>query len=301
MRIVSLVPAATEIIAALGAGEALVGVSHECVLPPGTELPRVTSTVVAGDAPPAEVDRAVREQHATGTPLYRVDEARIAALAPDLIITQGVCDVCAPAVADVRALAGRLRPSPTTLVLDATTLGGVLEDIARVAAAIGETSEGDELLAGLRVRMRAVHERLAAVGAPRPRVAVLEWTDPIFAAGHWVPEMVRRAGGLEVLARAGARSVVVPLDEVIASRPDVIVLAPCGYDLAAAVAEGRRIWRQSAWRWLHATRTWAVDASALVSRPGPGLVAGIETLAAILHPALFPRPAATRAVDVERA
>lgn len=215
MRVISLLPSATEIVAALGGLEHLVGVTHACDHPPMVDSRvRVTTTAVDGDAAPGEVDAQVRRIFDAGQPLYTLLEDRIRALRPDLLITQALCDVCAVTETDVRALAARLEPPPTVLTLDATSLDGVLDDIARVGAALGLESEAEELLIGARARMRRVHDTLKSAKAPRPRVAVIEWGEPIYAAGHWVPEMVHRAGGVDTLAKRGEHSVVVTRDAV---------------------------------------------------------------------------------------
>src|SRR5829696_4632965 len=226
MRIVSLLPAATEIAAALGAGPELVGVSHECDHPPQVAtLPRVTRSAIDASRSSGEIDRQVRERSGAGLALFALDEPRLATLAPELVLTQALCDVCAVAEGDVRALAARLSPSPAVVTLGGTTLGGVFDDVRRVAAALGRPEAGDRVVEALELRVRAVHERLEAAGAPRPRVAVIEWTEPLFAAGHWTPELVRRAGGEDSLARAGAHSREVDADEIRLARPDVIVVA----------------------------------------------------------------------------
>src|SRR5687768_2510960 len=207
VRIVSLLPSATEIVAALGALDQLVGVTHACDYPPQvSRLPRLTSTHVDGAASPEVIDRDVREAAERGDPLYTVDEALLASLRPDVIVTQALCDVCAVRETDVRTIAARLSPAPSIVTLSGTTLDGIFADIERVGAAIDAPDEAEELLLGLRARLRSVHERLRAARAPRPRVAVLEWTDPVYTAGHWVPEMVHRAGGVDALARAGEHS-----------------------------------------------------------------------------------------------
>jgi iron complex transport system substrate-binding protein len=212
MRVISLLPAATEIVAYLGATEHLVGITHECDFPPvvGSRARVTASTVPAGgahgDARPADVDAAVREASATGQSLFTLDEARITALHPDLILTQALCDVCAVSETDVRSLAARLTPPPRIVTLGGTTIDGIFADIRAVADALGVPAEADELLAGERARLRTVHETLKAVRAPRPRVLVVEWTDPVYVAGHWGPEQVHKAGGVDVLGTAGARS-----------------------------------------------------------------------------------------------
>lgn len=288
MRVVSLLPAATEIVAALGRADVLVGVSHQCDLPRGSRrVPRVTWPAIDPDAPAETIDAEVRARAAAGAALFGIDAEAVAALRPDLILTQAVCDVCAVSEGDTRALAARLAPPPAVLVLGATSLDGVLADIGRVAAALGAAGAGERLTTALRDRMRRVHETLKAARAPRPRVAVLEWTDPLYAAGHWVPELVRRAGGIDVLAKPGTHSLATTVDAVRAADPEVIVIAPCGFDVERAAAEGASLLAGDAWSWARDRRVWAVDAGALTSRPGPGLVRGIEVLAAVLNPGVI--------------
>ncbi|MHB1297846.1 MAG: cobalamin-binding protein [Gemmatimonadaceae bacterium] len=267
MRVVSLLPSATEIVAALGALEHLVGVTHAC------------------DHPPMVASRA--RVTAEGQPPYTLLEDRIRALHPDLIITQAHCDDCAVMETDVRALAERLSPVPQVLTLEASSLDAVLEDIARVGTALGLDDEADELLAGARARIRSVHAALKAARAPRPRVAVIEWGEPIHAAGHWVPEMVHRAGGVDVLAKKGEHSVVVTLEAVRAADAEVIIIAPCGYELARSAQEGERLLALAGWQWARERRVFAIDANAFASRPGPRLVDGIEVFARCFNPALF--------------
>lgn len=288
MRVVSLLPAGTEIVAALGALETLVGVTHECDFPAvvGSRA-RVTRGAVHGTDAPGAVDARVSELLSSGDSLYTIDEPRIAALRPDVIITQALCDVCAVSEPAVRALAARLAPSPAVITLSGGTLDGVFDDIARVATALHLVDEGEELLAGLRARQRTVHDQLAQHAAPRPRVAVLEWTDPLYTAGHWVPEMVRRAGGTDVLASAGERSAQVSAQRVRDADPEVILVAPCGYDARRARDAARVLLARDEWAWARDRRVWAVDANGLVSRPGPRLVDGIELFARIFNPSLF--------------
>jgi iron complex transport system substrate-binding protein len=288
MRIVSLIPSATEIVAALGGVEHLVGVTHECDHPEVVvSRARVTSCTIDATSPLA-IDQQVREIHAAGTPLYTLDEALITTLHPDLILTQALCDVCAVVETDVRALAARLSPVPNVVSLSATSLEGVFDDIARTAAAMGLEDESEELLMGLRARIRHVHETLKAAKAHRPRVAVIEWSEPVFAGGHWVPEMVKRAGGVDVLAEPGVHSQVVTLEAVRSAAPEIVLIAPCGYGLAKAAAEGRTLLAHPDWAFLRSAQVWALDANGLASRPGPRLVEGIEAMACIFNPSLFP-------------
>jgi iron complex transport system substrate-binding protein len=219
----------------------------------------------------------------------------LAALRPDVIVTQALCDVCAVRETDVRSIASRLTPEPVVVTLSGTSIEGIFADIARVAGAIDAADEAEELIPGLRARVRSVHERLSAARAPRPRVVVLEWTSPVFTAGHWVPEMVRRAGGAEALSEPGTHSRMVSVDEVAQSRPDMLVFAQCGYDLDRATREATAMLARDDWRWAAGVEVWAIDANALASRPGPRVVEGIEVLARVMHPGIFGRAAADRA------
>ncbi|HVT37558.1 MAG TPA: cobalamin-binding protein [Gemmatimonadaceae bacterium] len=288
MRVISLLPSATEIVAALGRADQLVGVTHACDYPQAiTTRERVTACEVDARASPGEIDAQVRGLAHEGQSLYTLHEERIRALRPDLVLTQALCEVCAVVETDVRALAARLSPAPAVVSLSATTLDGMFTDIARVAAALSSEDEADELQAGLRARIRAVHATLRKAGAPRPRVAVIEWSDPVFAGGHWVPEMVRRAGGLDVLAVAGEHSQVVTLERVAAERPDIVLVAPCGYTLDRSIEEANRLAARAEWSFLRTSAVWALDANALTSRPGPRLVDGIEVMARIFNPGIF--------------
>ncbi len=299
MRVISLLPSATEIVAALGGMEHLVGVTHACDHPPlVASRVRVTGTAIDDTAAPGVVDAQVHAIASQGAPLYALYEDRIRALNPDLIITQALCAVCAVMESDVRAVAARLAPVPRVITLSATSLDGVLEDIRLVGEAMALADEAAEVLAGARARLRLLHETLQAATAPRPRVAVIEWGDPLYAAGHWVPEMVRRAGGVDVGAKPGEHSVVVTMDAVRAADPEVILIAPCGYDLAHSAVEGDRLLARPEWAWARERRVFALDANAFVSRPGPRLVDGVELFARLFNPTLFSpvEPAFARAL-----
>lgn len=288
MRVVSLLPSATEIVAALGAMEHLVGVTHCCDYPPQVDSRvRVTRTAIDADAAPGVVDAQVREITASGAPLYTLDEERIRALKPDLVLTQALCEVCAVMETDVRAVAARLDAPPQVLTLSATSLDGVLEDIVAVGNALGLADEATEWVAGARMRMRRVHETLKAAKAPRPRVAVIEWGEPIYAAGHWVPEMIKRAGGIDVLAVPGEHSVVKTLEQVRAAEAEILLIAPCGYDLPRAVEEAERLLALDDWAFARDRQVFALDANAFASRPGPRLIDGIEVMARLFNPQLF--------------
>jgi iron complex transport system substrate-binding protein len=304
MRVISLFPAATEMVCALGAWETLVGVSHDSDYPPEMlhpGIPRVTRSIIDGNASPAEIDRLVRVADTLGDSLHVLDADAIAALEPDIILTQGICDVCAIRESDVRIIAESLFRPPIVLSLSADSLDEMMHDIRRVGAVLERSALAEALVTRLEDRLRRVHERLVQASVPRPRVAVLEWTDPIYNAGHWVPQMVRRAGGIEVLGQTGERSRVVTMDEVVAAKPDTIIIAPCGYDVDRAAGEGAAQLKKKEWAWLAHRRTWAMDSGGMLSRPGPRLVDGVETLAEIFHPTVFPRPARIRALEIRSA
>jgi iron complex transport system substrate-binding protein len=281
MRIASLVPSATEALFALGLGDQVVAVTHECDHPPAaTERPRLTSSVIPPGLPPAEIDARVREVTGRGEALYGLDEEVLTELRPDLIVTQALCAVCAVSYDDVRAVAGRLPSEPAVLSLDPENLDQVLGDLTALANAVGEPQRGEALREALRLRLE--HVEAAVAGLSRPRVAALEWLDPPYAGGHWVPEMLALAGGEDVLGKAGEKSRVVEWQRVAAARPEVVVAMPCGLYADEAAAQARL--RGDALRSLGAERIVAVDAASSFSRPGPRLVDGVELLAHVLHP-----------------
>jgi iron complex transport system substrate-binding protein len=287
MRIVSLVPSATEMLFALGVGDEVIGVTHECDYPPAAlDLPKVTRDVIGPGLPPDEIDRAVRELTAAGRSIYELDEPALRAMAPDLIVTQALCAVCAVAYDDVRALAERMDPAPEVVSLDPHTLGEVLGDVRTLAQAADAKDAGVDLVQDAARRIDAVRLATRAV-APVP-VAALEWLDPVFVAGHWTPQMIEYAGGIDVLGLPGEHSETRTWEEVAAARPEVVVVMPCGYDAERALVEAETY--GDALAELGAKRIVAVDAAAYFSRPGPRLVDGLELLAHILHPDLVPAP-----------
>jgi iron complex transport system substrate-binding protein len=291
-RVVSLLPAATEIVAALGALDQLVGITHECDHPAGAmHLPRVTASAIDRDASSAVIDADVRALASAGAAVFTLDAALVASLRPQLLLTQSVCEVCALPESEVERAVRALAVAPTVVSLGGTTLDGVWDDVRRVGDAIGRRAGADALIATSLARMRRVHETLKAARAPRPRVAVIEWIDPLFAAGHWSPELVRRAGGIDVLAAPGAHSVQVDVDIVRASDPEVLLFAPCGFDVHRAAREAEALLETDAWRWAGDRVVWALDGNSLTSRPGPRLVDAIEVVAGILAPGLFEAPA----------
>jgi iron complex transport system substrate-binding protein len=273
-----------------------VAVTHECDYPQGAEdLPHLTRTVIPEGLSTGEIDRAVRERTDQGLPLYELDAETLRDLEPDLIVTQALCAVCAVSVDDVRAAAKDLPVEPDIIALDPTTLGEVLGDIRTLAEATGTRDTGVDLVRDAADRIDRV--KLAVRGAPRRRTAALEWLDPPFAGGHWVPQMIELAGGEDMLGLPGERSRVVTWEEIEAGRPEVVVSMPCGYGTERAVEEtvlhGDRLAR------LGAEAVVAVDASAYFSRPGPRLIDGLELLAHLLHPDLAPEPPAGRFAAVE--
>ncbi len=276
-------------VAALGQGASLVGVTHACTVPTGSPAIAVTRSLIP-DGTALEIDRAVSQTYEQGAPLFQLDENAIARLQPDLILTQALCEVCAISETDVRSLATRLPHTPRIETLSGSTIDGIFNDLQAVARAMGIPEEGAELEAGLRVRMRKVHRKLKAARAPRPTVAFIEWTDPVYAAGHWVPEMIHRAGGRDVVAAPGEHSRRRTIEDIITTDPDVVMIAPCGYDLDRAALEGSSLFGNPEWRWLDSRNVWALHADALTSRPGLGLVDGIEAIARVLHPAIFSTP-----------
>lgn len=301
MRIVSLLPSATEIVCALGLGEDLVGVTHECDFPPHvTALPRVTRTLIPHDATSREIDALVRERLKTQRALYSLDMPTLERLAPDLIVTQALCAVCAVAEAEVTAAACSLPGRPKVINLEPMSLEDVLETLIAVGVAADIPDRAEVVVADLRRRIDLVSSRSERV-TNRPRVVLLEWLDPPFSCGHWSPELVRLAGGDEVLGRAGHPSRTLEWDEVIAARPDVLVVACCGFSLERTLDDLPGLVSRPGWTELPAVksgRVYITDGNAYFSRPGPRLVDSLEILAHALHPnlhALPPeRPAAVR-------
>jgi iron complex transport system substrate-binding protein len=297
MRIASLVPSATEMLFALGLGDSVVGVTHECDYPDeAAERPHLTRSVIPPGLSAAEIDREVRERTAAGAAIYELDAEELIELEPDLIVTQAVCEVCAVSFDDVTAVAARMEETPEVLSLDPTTLGEVIADIRRLGVAAAVPEEAEELIIALGDRLDAVAGAIADADE-QPTVLALEWLDPAYIGGHWVPQMIEHAGGVDMLGFAGEKSRVASWEEIEASAPRVVVAMPCGYGADRAASEAyehaERIAR------LGAHRVVAVDASSYFSRPGPRLVDGIELLAHVLHPSLVGPPPAGRMVELD--
>src|SRR5579884_4205822 len=295
MRIVSLVPSATEMLFALGLGADVVAVTHECDYPPAArELPKITSDVLPAGLSPAEIDAAVRERTLRGPSIYALDDELLRELEPDLIVTQALCSVCAVSADDVRAIAEELDSHPRVISLDPRTLGEVLGDVRTLAQATGAKDAAVDLIRDASARIDRV--RLAVRGARRLRVAALEWLDPPFAAGHWTPQLIEHAGGEDVLGFPGEPSEERSWEEVAAAQPDVVVVMPCGFD--AEIAHREAEMHRDELAAVGAGEVVAVDAGAYFSRPGPRIVDGLELLAHILHPELVPE-APGRALTVD--
>lgn len=297
MRVVSLLPAATEIVAALGMLDALVGVSHECDHPAAVRAkPRVTQCEIhGGRLASAAADRWVRDTLARTGTLYQLDEPLVRRLAPGVILTQRLCDVCAVEYGSVAAFAATLPAPPQVVSLEPASLADILADIRRVAAALGVPERAATVITGLEARIAAVRAR--AAGAPRRRCVLLEWIDPPFRTGHWGPELVEIAGGIEPLGRRGEEAKRIAWEAVVAAAPEVLVLACCGYDVARTLDDVPLLRSRPGWDTLPAVResaVYAVDGSAYFSRPGPRIVDSLELLAHLLHPDRFaPTPPGT--------
>jgi iron complex transport system substrate-binding protein len=295
-RILSLLPSATEIVCALGLESDLVGVTHECDHPAFVrDLPKVTRTLIPTDAPSAEIDALVRERLASDRALYTLDLDVLETLRPDLIVTQALCDVCAVAEDEVRDAACRLPSRPRVINLEPQTLTEVFDAVQQVADAAGVSDRAPDVIQRLRARVEAGTARGAArATSDRPRVALLEWLDPPFSCGHWNPELVRLAGGVEGLGREGLPSRRLRWDEVIAWQPEVIVIACCGFTVERTMTDMAALASVPGWQTLPAVRdgrVTVVDGSQYFSRPGPRLVDSLEIRAHAIEPAGHPLPA----------
>jgi iron complex transport system substrate-binding protein len=292
MRIVSLLPSATEILFDLGLGDQVVGVTFECDFPPEARTKRIVSTsALPAGLSPAEIDVVVKERMAAGDDLYRLDRDAFADLDPTLVVTQDLCAVCAVDVTEVDDALAYLGCRAEVLTLDPMTLDEVIDSVRTVGGATGTSARADEIVAVCRDRLTSV--AAAIDGSPRPQVLVLEWTDPAFTAGHWVPDLVTAAGGESLLGRSGDKSVGVDWATVASCGADVVIVSPCGFRLDGSVTLAEET--VAAGVLPAGAEVWAVDADAFVVRPGPRVVDGVETLASILHPDRCGPPAATAA------
>ena len=280
MRVITLLPAATEIVAALGGAGYLVGISHECDYPPSVQhLPRVTATPVDIRAPGAEIDAEVRRLRDAGRPVIGISADLLRQLAPDLVITQGLCEVCAVADGEVHRLTAAMHPAPQVLSLKAQDLKGIWADIRRVGEALDLEDEAEELVLGLQTRMRRL---LPARLTNAPRVLCVEWLDPLYLAGHWVPELVAAAGGLDVGARPGSHSASRQWRELSGLRPDHVVVMLCGFGVERARAELNSLQDSEALELLRQVPVWILDGNSYTSRPGPRVVDGAQRIQSAL-------------------
>lgn len=302
IRIVSLLPSTTEIVCALGLEDALVGITHECDHPPSVvNKPRLTSSRISHETmTSAEIDHAVRTNLDGHGSIYDLDEARLNALKPDLILTQELCEVCAVSYKTVEHAARMFESDVRVVSLEPNTIADIFENIRMVGDLTGRKSEADRLVGKLNRRLDRVRESTAQVDQ-RPRTLMLEWLEPAFAPGHWVPEQVEIAGGDHGFGRTGQRSVTTTAEEISAYAPEVIVLIPCGYYKEDILRQLPGANLPAGWKDLPAVRSgevWATDATSYFSRPGPRVVEGVEILARILHPEIFGAPDETQAVRV---
>ena len=299
MRIVSLLPSATEILFALGLDREIVGVSHECDFPPRARTkPVVIHSRLPKEAAPAEVDRLVREYVSRGESLYAVNADLLEELHPDLIITQDLCHVCAASPDDLVTVLGRFTPRPEVLCLNPQDLGDVWRDVLLVGEATGRGPQAEALLEEVGRRIGSLKRQLDS-SAGRQRVAFLEWLQPFYVGGHWVPEMIQQADGEDVFGTARTPSFRVPLQSVIEAEPELLLVAPCGYSAEQARQEYSSLALPDQWNAMPAVRNnhvYALNANSYFSRPGPRLVTGLEILAKVLQPAVEVSPEAERAI-----
>lgn len=289
MRIVSLIPSGTDIACALGLGASIVGISHECDHPEVAGLPIVTSSVIDSSLPPAQIDTDVNTAVEAGQSLYITNRELLRELNPDVVLTQTICDVCAVNSQTARA---SLPPNAKLINLSATSFAGLWDDLREVAHATG--TDAEPLIAELQQRLQAVQDR--AEGREKPRVLVVEWTEPPFLGGHWVPEMIELAGGTHVLSGAGEASRRARWDEIREAHPEIVILAPCGYDLQQTQQQGRAIKNELCS--LNVRAIWVTNATALFSRCTPASVRGVEVVAGMLWPD-FASPCSSEAVPLE--
>jgi iron complex transport system substrate-binding protein len=306
MRICSLLPSATEIAFALGLGDEVVGVTHECDYPPEAKKRRIVvkSVIDPERQDSGEIDRLVREHVQKKKSIYTIDLPSFQAAAPDFILTQDLCDVCALDYNEVIEAARSLARAPKIVTLAPSTLSDVLRDIESVGNAAGRNREAMALVTSLKQRIERVRERTAR-SDKRPRVACIEWLDPIYNAGHWLPEMVALAGGIDGLGEKGEPSKQIGWEAVRAFAPEVVVLMPCGFDVARSLKEASLLSRLDGWNELPAVKSgsvYAVNGSAYFNRSGPRLIDGLEILAQIIHPEIFPwqaPPEAAQRISME--
>ena len=290
-RIISFLPAATEMVFALGLGDALVGVSHECDFPPAAKTkPVVVKPALALEKMTLrEIDAAVAARVGSGQNLYAVDESLLRELKPNLILTQNLCQVCGPSGNEITVVLKTLQPKPEIFWLTPLSLADIFQNLRDLAGVTGRTAQADELIASAHKRLQTISSR-AQHAARRPKVFCLEWVDPHYCCGHWVPEMIELAGGVDALGRRGAEAVRAAWPDIAAWAPEILIVSPCGFDTNQAVAQAEQLLRQPGWTDLPAVRNgrvFAVNANAYFARPGPRVVDGVELLAHLIHPEIF--------------
>ena len=304
MRIVSLLPSTTEIVCALGLDAELVGITHECDYPPSAvDKPRLTASRISHETMTSkEIDHAVRSQLDGHGSIYDLDETKLRGLNPDLILTQELCDVCAVSYKTVERAARMFEADVKVVSLEPNTIADIFENIRMVGELTTRASEADQLVSSLTARLDRVKDKTSALDR-RPRTLMLEWLEPPFAPGHWVPEQVAFAGGDHAFGKAGQRSVTTNAEEISAYAPEVIVLIPCGYYKEDILRQLPGAQLPTGWNDLPAVKdnqVWATDATSYFSRPGPRVVDGVEILARILHPNIFGAPTDSQAVRIEQ-
>lgn len=301
MRIVSLLPSATEIVYELSLGDSLVGVSHDCDWPPEVlKKPKLSQAVVHSDMPSAEIDQIVRERLHSGLSVYHIDAELLQRLAPDIILTQELCEVCAPSFHDVREAVKILKSYPTIVSLEPHDLEDIFDNILTVGEVTGRSEQARQRVAKLRRRVEHIRTNTEKLSY-RPRVCCIEWLEPLMVGGHWIPQMVEYAGGEDWLGEAGQPSHYVDWPELREYNPDIIVLMPCGFSIERTLQEINLLTGLEGWEELSAVKEnqiFIVEASAYFNRPGPRIVTGLEILAEITHPELYsgltPREAVLR-------
>ena len=304
MKIVSLLPSATEIVCALGLEESLVGITHECDFPLHiADRPAITASRISHETMSSvEIDHAVRSQLDGHGSIYDLDTALLEKIDPDLILTQELCDVCAVSYKQVEKAAKMYVAEAQVVSLEPTTIDEIFENIRMVGDLTGVKHHADEVVAKLQERLDAIREKTRSIGS-KPNVFMLEWLEPPFAPGHWVPEQVEIAGGRTLLGHAGERSVTTTYEAIYESQPDVMVMIPCGYYTADILRQLENTVFPANWKNIPAVvndQVWALDATSYFSRPGPRVVDGSEILAKIFHPDVFGEPLATEAIRVDR-
>jgi iron complex transport system substrate-binding protein len=298
LRIVSLLPSATEILFALGLDDQIVGVSHECDFPPAARSKTVViHSRIPKNASPSEIDRLVREFSSHGESVYSVDAEALRSLSPDLIVTQDLCHVCAASPEDLAAVLAQFDKKPEVLCLNPLDLGDVWRDILWVGEQAFRPHAAEKLIESIGEKLGSIERQVQSANdeqqvggaGERPTVAFLEWLQPIYVGGHWVPEMIELAGGRDVFGKPRTPSFRVALDEVVTAQPDILIVAPCGYSADQAREEYRSIHFPSGWQHIPAVRNghvYSLDANSYFSRPGPRLITGLEILAKLFHPAV---------------